>query len=48
MKKDKIAKYIHSLAMKYLKGDINCLLVLYSKAEVPNRLKNHMNYLVRY
>lgn len=31
MRKDKLAKYIHSLAMTYLKGDINCSLVQYSK-----------------
>lgn len=32
MGKDKTAKYIHSLAMRYLLGDVNCLLVQYSKA----------------
>lgn len=31
MRKDKAAKYIHNLAMRYLKGDIHCLLAQYSK-----------------
>jgi len=32
MRKDKTAIYTYSLAVRYLKGDINCLLVQYSKA----------------